>query len=154
MGILLPCWFSLNNAEEAKAALRRIQSHFIRDICAIFDIPKLSHLPHIGQNTDGGISDFQNSGQSIIKQNCRNSRASDIDMRLGPVTELDKGNKVMPKNWRWRYAGKLWYHCHFSNIGQFAPIRKQNFINSNLFCTKTENRTKKALTQLSHYCFQ
>ena len=26
------------------------------------------------------------------------------------------------------------------------------FINSNLFSYKTENRTKKSLTQLSHYC--
>ena len=35
----------------------------------------------IGQNSDGGISDFRNSGQSLIKENYRNSRTSnDIDM--------------------------------------------------------------------------
>ena len=47
--------------------------------------------PDIGQNSDGGISDFRISGQSLIKENCRNSRTSDdIDMKLGPVTKLDK----------------------------------------------------------------
>ena len=45
----------------------------------------------IGQNPDGGISDFRISGQSFIKENCHNSRTSDdIDMKLGPVTKLDK----------------------------------------------------------------
>ena len=42
------------------------------------------------QNSDGAISDFRISGQSLIKENCYNSRTSgDIDMKLGPVTNLD-----------------------------------------------------------------
>ena len=62
--------------------------------------------------SDRGISDFQISGQSLIKKNCDNSRTSDdIDIKLGPVTKLDKRNKttskkkkkidnnVMSKNW-------------------------------------------------------
>ena len=54
--------------------------------------------PDIGQNSDGGISDFQISGQSLIKENCHNSRTSgDIDMKLGPVTKLDKRNKTTSK---------------------------------------------------------
>ena len=54
--------------------------------------------PDIGQNSDGGISDFQISGQSLIKGNCQNSRTSDdIDMKLGPVTKLGKRNKAMLK---------------------------------------------------------
>ena len=37
-------------------------------------------------------------GQSLIKVNCHNSRTSyDIDMKLGPVTKLDKRNKKMSK---------------------------------------------------------
>ena len=53
------------------------------------------------------ISNFQISGQSFVKRNCHNSRTSDnIDMKLEPVTKLDKKNKnkkkidndVMPKN--------------------------------------------------------
>ena len=39
------------------------------------------------------------SGQFLIKVNCHNSRASDdIDMKLGPVTKLDKRNKTTSRN--------------------------------------------------------
>ena len=65
-------------------------SHFIRDIRANFGIPNSSQSPDIGQNSDGGISDFRNSRQSLIKENRHNSRTSDdIDMKLGAVTKLD-----------------------------------------------------------------
>ena len=47
---------------------------------------------------------------------------------------------------------------------QFGVIRKPDsrrivfktyfFINSNFFLTKTENKTKKSLIQLSYYCFE
>ena len=38
-----------------------------------------------------GISDFWISGQSLLKENCDDSRTSDdIDMKLGPVLKLDK----------------------------------------------------------------
>ena len=40
------------------------------------------------------MSDFRISGQSLIKKNCYNSKTSDdIDIKLGPVTKFDKGNK-------------------------------------------------------------
>ena len=46
----------------------------------------------IGQNSDKGISNFQISGQSLIKRNDHNSSASyAIDMKLGLVT----------KGWLW-----------------------------------------------------
>ena len=71
-----------------------IQQHFIRNICAKFGIPNLSQSPDIGQDSDGGISDFWISGQSLI-----NSRTSNCtDMKLGPVIKLDKGNKATSKN--------------------------------------------------------
>ena len=89
-----PCWFSLNNSETVQAltfAFCSIQQHFINDICAKFGIPNLPQSSDIGKNSDRGISDFQISGQSLIKVNCHNSRTSDdIDMKLGPVTKLDK----------------------------------------------------------------
>ena len=55
----------------------------------------------MGQNSDGGISDFWISGQSFIKKNCHKSRIShDIDIKIGPVTRLDKGNTTLSKkNW-------------------------------------------------------
>ena len=38
------------------------------------------------------------SGQSFINKNCHNSRNSnDIDMKLTPITKLDKRNTVTPK---------------------------------------------------------
>ena len=51
------------------------------------------------QNSDGGISDFQISGQSLLKENCHNSRTSDdVDMKLGSVTKIDKKNRTTSKN--------------------------------------------------------
>ena len=36
--------------------------------------------------------------RSLIKQNCHNSRTSDdTDMKLGPVTKVDKRNKTTSK---------------------------------------------------------
>ena len=65
--------------------------------------PILVSLTHpqssdIGQNSHGVISDFRDSGQSLVKENCHNSRTSDdIDMNLGPITKLDKRNTTTSK---------------------------------------------------------
>ena len=65
---------------------------------AKFGIPNSPQSPDIEQNSDGFISDLRLSGQSLIKENCHNSRTSDdIDMKLGPVTKLDKRNKITSK---------------------------------------------------------
>ena len=54
--------------------------------------------PDIEQSSDEDISNFRISGQSLIKVNCHNCRTSDdVDMKFGPVTKLDKGNKSMPQ---------------------------------------------------------
>ena len=54
--------------------------------------------PDIGKNSDRGIFDFPISGQSLIKENRYNPRISDdIDMKVGPVTKLDKRNKTTLK---------------------------------------------------------
>ena len=75
-----------------------IQWHFIKDICAKCGIPNFPQSPDIGQNPDGGISDFRISGQSVITEICHNSRTSDdFDMKLGPVTKLDKRSKTPSK---------------------------------------------------------
>ena len=61
-------------------------------------IPNLFHSLDIGQNSDGSISDFWISSQSLIKENCHNSRTSDdIGMKLGPRTKLDKRKKTTSK---------------------------------------------------------
>ena len=69
----------------------------------------------IGQNSDGGISDFRISGQSLIKGNCHNFRTSDnIDMTLVPATKIDMRNKTtstssddVPRYWEKLRRGYL-----------------------------------------------
>ena len=63
-----------------------------------FGIPNSPESPDIGKNSDGGISNFQISGQSLIKENYHNSRNNDdIEMKLGPVTRIDKRKKTTSK---------------------------------------------------------
>ena len=95
-----PYWFSLNNSETVKAVTPEfcsVEQQLIRDIRAKFGIPDLPNFPDIKQNPDEGI-DFQVSGQSFLNGNCHNSRTShDIDMKLQPVTKLDKRNTTTSK---------------------------------------------------------
>ena len=76
-----------------------MQQFFIRDICVKFGIPNSPQSLDIVKNLDEGISDFQISGQSLINENCHNSRTSiDIDMKHRPVTKLDKKRRQSQKN--------------------------------------------------------
>ena len=100
--------------------------------------------PDIGKNSDGGISDFWISGQSLVKENRHNSRTSDdFDMKLEPVTKLDKKNKATSKKID---DGVMWGNCdvivNFRIFDQFGEVRGPDsgqrvcksyvFINSNL----------------------
>ena len=117
-------------------------------------ILNLPQSPDIGENSDR-ISDFRISRESLIKGNCHNSRTrDDIDMKLEPLTKLDKKNKTMSKKLDDYVMSK---NCDviaiFSIYSQFGAIRKPDsgrifckisvFINSNIYLIKTENRTKK-----------
>ena len=67
--------------------------HFLRNILAKFGIPNLNQSPDIGQNSDGDISDLWITGQSLIKKNCNSSSTRNYtDIKIGPVTKLDKRN--------------------------------------------------------------
>ena len=105
-------------------------------------IPYSSQSPDIGQSSDGGVSDFRISGQSLTKENCHNSGTSgDNEMKLGPETKLD--DDVISRN------------CEviavFPIYGRFGAIWNPDsgcivckifvFIKSNLLSSK--NRTKK-----------
>ena len=65
-------------------------------------------------------------------------------MKLRPVTKPDKRNKTMPKK------------IDDNNILEsYEVIVKLMFsLLETCYLTKSENRTKKSLTQLSHYCFE
>ena len=149
--ILPPCWFSLNNSETVKGATLAfcsIQLHLIRNVRAKFGISYSSHSPDNGQKSDGGISDFRISGQSLIKRNCHNSWTSNnIGMKLGPATKLDKRNKKTSKKID---DDVILENCEFIAIfsicGQFGAIWKPDSgwivrktyisINSNLLSYK------------------
>ena len=61
----------------------------------MFNLPQ---SPDTGQNSDGSISDFQISGQSLTKENFHESGSSNnVGMKLGPVTNLNKRNKTTSK---------------------------------------------------------
>ena len=86
----------LNNLETVKAVTLvfcSIQQLYIRDIRGKFGIPKLAPVSRFCENLEGGITDFRISGQSVINENGHSSRTShDIDMKLGPISKLDKRN--------------------------------------------------------------
>ena len=88
---------------------------------------------------------------------CHNSRTSDdIHMKLGPVTKLDKRNKITSKKFDDDIMSK---NCVviviFQIFSQFGAVWRPDsrhrvckcyvFTNSNLCLTKTENRTNTAL---------
>ena len=87
-----PCWFSVSNSETVKAVTPvfcSTQQLFIRDDPTKFDTPNSSQSLDIGQNSDRGIFDLRISGQSLINENCLNSRTSnDIIMKRESVTKL------------------------------------------------------------------
>ena len=101
-----------------------------------------------------------------MKRNCHNSTDSDdIDIKLKPVTKPDKRNKITSKKFDDDVNSENFDAIAiFSIYGQFRAICKLDsgrivcktyiFINSNLLLTKAKNRTKKSLTQFSHYCFE
>ena len=93
------------------------------------------------------LTDFRISGQSLINENCPNSRTSnDIDVKLETITKLDKGNTAKNID-----ADVILVNCDviatFSIYGQFGAIRKLDsgcmvcksyiFININLLFYKT-----------------
>ena len=97
-----------------------------RHSCQIWN-PVLAPVSRYWENSDGGISGFWISGQSLIKENCHNFRTSNnIDMKLGPVTKLEK--KI--------YDDVMSANCDFIVIfpisGQFGAIRKSD--SGHLFC--------------------
>ena len=69
------------------------------------------------------------SGQSLIKENCHNSRASDdIDMKLGLESKIDKKNKATSKKFDNDFMSK---NCDviviFCIFGQFGAVRRPDF---------------------------
>ena len=165
----LLCWFSLNNSQKIKAETLlfcNIQYYFIRDIHAKFNISNWAQPLDIGPKSDVGISDFQISGQSLIKESFHNSRTSDdIDMKLEPVTKIDKRNKITSKNLTVTSCQQVLTSLLFfqfmatmeqsrSRILDAYSVKLTFSLEVTFYLTKTENRAEKSVTQLLHYCFE
>ena len=103
-------------------------------------MPNLPQSPDIGENLDRGISNSRISGQFLMKENCYNSRISDeIDMKLRPVTKLDKRTTATSKKFDGDFISE-----NFDVIAIF-PIYGQSyktyiFINSNLSSYKNRKQ--------------
>ena len=118
------------------------------------------------QNSDWGISDFWITGQSLMKINCHNSRTSDdIDMKLRPVTKIDKRNKTMSKNLTMRLCRKIVTSLPFFQYMANSEQSKSRILDALsvkliflliviFYLAKTEIISKKSLKKLSHYCFE
>ena len=61
-----------------------------------------------------------------MKENCLNSRTSDVDIKVGPVTKLHKGDKTAPTHFD---DDVIWKNCEviaiFLIYGQFGAIFDQ-----------------------------
>ena len=86
-------------------------------------------------------------------------------MRFGPVTKLDKRNKTRSKKFDVDVMSEncdvMLFFGFFANLehsGGWVPDTESAKVMFSvivtLCITNTENRTKKSLTQLSHYCFE
>ena len=113
------------------------------------------------QNSDGGISDFRISSESFMNESCHNSRTSnDIDMKRVSVSKHDNTN---PETSKKLYDDVMSANCDvslMSNLEQSGSWNPHTWfailtfsLKIILYLTKTENRTKKSLTQLFYYCF-
>ena len=81
-------------------------------------------------------------------------------MKFGPVTKLERNKKTFKKLILANYDVIV----IFPIFSEFGVMQKPDsgqivcktyiFINNNLLSCKTENRIKKSLKQLQHYCFE
>ena len=86
-------------------------------------------------------------------------------MKLGPVTKLDKRNSKKSKKLAMtpcrEIVTSLSFFQFIANLEQFGswisdvyPVKLRFSLIVTFYLLKTENRNKKSLTQLSHYCFE
>ena len=88
--------------------------------------------------------------------------SDDIDIKLEPVTKLDRRNKTTSKEFDddvfQQIVTSLPFFQFMANLEQSKspipdtePVKLTFSLIVTFYLTKTENRSKKSLTQLSHY---
>ena len=160
------CWFYLNNSETVKAigVFQHLVTFHQRHSCQI-RYPQLAQVPRYWAKLRRRNSDFWIFGQSLIKENYHNSRTSDdIDMKHGPLTKIGKNKRTSKKMMMTscqQMVTSLPFFQFIANLELYgsqilgAQSMKLTFSSKvTFYVTKTENRTKKSITQLSHYGFE
>ena len=87
-----------------------------------------------------------------------------MDMKRGPVTKLEKRNKTTSRKIDDDVISQIVTSLSFLIYGQFGAtgsripyeesVKRTFSLIITFYLTKTEDRTKKSLTQLLHYCFE
>ena len=124
----------------------------------IISIPNSHQSLDIGKSSDGGIWDFQNSGESLININCHKPLTrNNIDMKFGPVTKRDKRNTATSKKFKYDVISLkfdviviFWFMANLEqsrswNLEAWSPIPSCSLLVT-FYLTRTGNRTKKFLT--------
>ena len=121
------------NVDELPDEWRRVTKRIaFSKFCLETFMPNLVSLTHpkspdIENNSNGSISDIRISRQSLIKENCHNSRIS-IDMKLGLVSLLDKQNKTTSRLFDYGFiAAKCNAIVIFAINDRFGAIQKPDF---------------------------
>ena len=89
--------------------------------------------------------------KSLINKNCHNSRTSnDADMKLGPLTKIDKKNTVTSRKIYENLVSEPRFLVNLEQSGTEirdpSPINLKLSLITTFYLTKTGNRTKKSLT--------
>ena len=75
-------------------------------------------------------------------------------MKLLPVTKPNKRNKTMSKKFDVDVMSEICDVIVIFQILETEPAKVMFSVIVTFCLTKTDNRTKKSLTQLSRYCFE
>ena len=115
--------------------------------------------------TQTGIFSISRFMVNPYKKKCHNFRISNnVDMKLKQVTKINKRNKRTSKHFMDYFCQQIVTSFFSPLYGQFRVIRKPDsgclvckiyiFINSSFLSYKNWKKTKKSVTQLSHYYFE
>ena len=115
--------------------------------------------PDVGQNSDGGISDFRISGQSIINENCHNYRTiHDIDMKLNLARETRQLHKSLTLALCQQILSSMSFfqlmvnsQSPGSRIPDAQPIKLRFSLTITFCLKKTQNRTRKSLIHIGTF---
>ena len=128
--------------------------------------PQLTQFSRYWAKPTRGYFWCSDSGQLLIDENFHDSRTSNnINMKLRPVTKLDKRNTLTLKTLMMRSCHQILtplstfkFMSNLEQSGSRIPdswsVKLTFSLIVSFYLTKAKRRTKKSLTQLSYHCFE